>query len=226
MDLLKINNNRLWNKHGVLLMWGLAGFLLFLSISRIAWTSYSQAKIKRINYQAQEIKPLAVNNRPLYRVNDIVSANLFGDPTPKVVVKQAPVTTLNLTLQGILSATDQSQARAIIQSGKRASELYSVGEDIKGAGASVKEIRPNEVLLDRNGATESLPLKKKTGSGNRAIISYDDQPSSDLASTPASNQPSTITSNSPRQTNKRTPRKLKKPNLSRLDQALKKMGEI
>lgn len=214
-----------------MILWGLACFILFLSISRIAWTSYSQAKIKRISLQTQEIKPLASSNRPLYRVSEIVAANLFGDPTPKVVVKQAPVTTLNLTLQGILSASDQSKARAIIRSGKKTSELYSVGENIKGAGASVKEIRAHEVLLNRNGATESLPLKKETKSGNRTILTYG-EPNSGVSADLISSKPNSrtrpnMTMPGPkRQSANRTPRKLRKPNYSGLDKALKKMGEI
>ena len=230
MDLFNIiSNNRLWNKHGTLALWLLACLALLIAVSRIGWTAYSQTKIKNANYQAQDINPLVRSSRPLSRVNDIVSANLFGDPTPKKVVKKAPKTTLDLTLQGILWATDPTQARAIIRSGKKSSELYSVGENIKGAGASVKEIRNGEVLLDRNGATESLPLLKKTSSGNRPLITYSDQSAErELASIPrtlkrnASNTPKRVS----RAASNNTPRKVRKPNFSGLDKALKKMGEI
>ena len=230
MDLFKIiSNNRLWNKHGTLTVWLLACLALLIAVSRIGWTGYSQAKIKKANYQAQDINPMVKSSRLLYRVNDIVSANLFGDPAPKLVVEKAPKTTLDLTLQGILWATDSTQARAIIRSGKRSSELYSVGEDIKGAGASVKEIRNGEVLLDRNGATESLPLLKKTTSGNSPLITYSDQATEIGLGSNTRTLKRTL-SNTPtraiRSASNTTPRKVRKPNYSGLDKALRKMGEI
>ena len=230
MDLFNIiSNNRFWNKHGTLAVWLLACLALLIAVSRIGWTGYSQAKIRSANYQAQDINPLVNSSKPLYRVNDIVSANLFGDPTPEKVVAKAPKTTLDLTLQGILWATDSTQARAIIKSGKKSSELYSVGENIKGAGASVKEIRDGEVLLDRNGATESLPLMKKTSSGNGPLITYSDQ-ATEITLGGNTRPLERYLSNPPKQlrsaSSNTTPRKARKPNYSGLDKALKKMGEI
>ena len=182
MDFLNtISNNRLWNKHGVQAVWGIALFIAFLSVTTIIWSAVTQSKTKQLNYQAQVIAPLSENSSQSYRVKDIIAANLFGNPNPSIVVKKAPKTTLDLTLQGILWATDSSIARAIIMSGKKKSELYSVGENIKGAGASIKEIREGEVLLNRNGTTESLPLIKKTSSGNRKIIVFTN-PKSNLIS--------------------------------------------
>jgi type II secretory pathway component PulC len=220
MDLFNIiSNHRLWTKHGTLAVWLMACLALFISVSRIGWTGYSQAKIKNANYQAQDINPLVKSSKQLYKVNDIVSANLFGDPNPKEVVEKAPKTTLDLTLQGILWATDSTQARAIIQSGVKSSELYSVGETIRGAGASVKEIRDGEVLLDRNGATESLPLLKETSGANGPLITYSD--------TAAEIQIASSTRTLERNISDGTkPRKIRKRNFSGLDKALKKMGGI
>ncbi|MFT5136684.1 MAG: type II secretory pathway component PulC [Arenicella sp.] len=227
MDLFKtISNNRLWNKHGTPVVWLLACLILLIAVSRVAWIGYSQSKIKNANYLAQNIDPLVKSSKLLYRVNDIVSANLFGDPAPKIVVENAPKTTLDLTLQGILWATDSTQARAIIKSSKRSSELYSVGEDIKGAGASVKEIRDGEVLLDRNGATESLPLLKKTSSGNQPLISYLDQTAAIELGGNTRTLNRNVSKPVSRAASNATSRKVRKPNFSGLDKALRKMGEI
>ena len=231
MELLNtIANNRFWSRHGLQAGWALSVLILLLAVGKVSWTAYQQSQIKHANYQAQSLAPIARANRSGYRVNDIVAANLFGDPAPKPVLKQAPKTTLDLTLQGILWASDPNLARAIIMSGKRKSELYSVGEDIKGAGASVKEILNGEVLLNRNGATESLPLVKQKGSGNRQIISYSTplQQATGSSSMP-NNQ--TLSQNVQASRAKPTtpngaPRKIRKPNFSGLDRALKKMGEI
>lgn len=212
-------------------VWAVAIVCLFLALTRIGWTAYSQRQIKLGNYQPQTIQPIIKRSGPSYRINELVSANLFGNPNPVKVVQQAPKTTLDLTLQGILWASDPSLARAIIQSGKKKSELYSIGESIKGAGASIKEIRNGEVLLDRSGATESLPLIKQTKSGNREIVSFSTPDQSHIINAVADTRPSVPASEG--RTNTRqavapnaTPRKIRKPNFSGLDKALKKMGEI
>jgi type II secretion system protein C len=211
----------------------LAVVCLLLAISKIAWSGYTQIKLKEENYKAQTIPPISKATKPTYNINDVVSANLFGDPAPKVVVEKAPKTTLDLTLQGILWATDSNLGRAIIMSGKRKSELYSVGDTIKGAGASVKEIREGEVLLNRNGATESLPLQKKAVSGNREIISFSSPNPAEENVRPlvevsnnSSNQRSIQAAASKPRAENGAPRKIRKPNFSGLDRALKKMGEI
>ena len=216
-------------------MWVLAALCLLLAFSRIAWTAYSQRQIKLSNYQPQVIKPIVKSVGPSYRINDIVSANLFGNPTPVKVVQKAPKTTLDLTLEGILWATDPSLARAIIKSGKKKSELYSVGESIKGAGASIKEIRDGEVLLNRSGATESLPLIRKTTSGNRKVLTFANSSQNSNIATVTNSRPrsraATVRTSTQRPSKRSiapngAPRKVRKPNFSGLDKALKRMGEI
>lgn len=210
--------------------WGACLFLLFLVIGLIGYSEYRNHQNKVADYAEQNLPPIASNRAPLYRASDITSANLFGDPRPKeVVVKNIPKTNLNLKLIGVLWATDQEFARVIIESGNKA-ELYSVGENIKGAGASVKEIRSNEILISRNGATEKLPLIKKKG-GNDIIsfetVSYADGGNWDQG-TNTFNEPANIGRSSNRKpvSPNGQNRKIRKPNFSGLDRALQKMGEI
>lgn len=230
-----ISNNRFASKHGLKITWGIAAVCLLWLLLSSAMTLREQHVIKNKNYAEQSLPTSTKSKQPNYRASDIVSANLFGDPNPKPVVRQAPKTTLDLTLQGILWATDSNMARAIIMSGKNSSKLYSVGESIEGAGASVKEIRDGEVILNRNGAVESLPLIKKTSSGNRQLITYSSPLESSEIITPVATVARTEKTNSvqeirrssakPRSPNAQ-PRKVRKPNFSGLDRALKKMGEI
>ncbi len=244
MELLNtIANNRFWNKHGVSITWAVAGLCLLLALVRVGWVSYSQASIRAENYQPQRVTPLAQPAKKSYRVSDITGAHLFGDPTPKPVVTKAPKTTLNLTLKGILSASDETMARALIANGKKKTELYSVGENIPGAGASVKEIRANEVLLNRNGATESLPLITSKKSGKGSLITYVDETLATTGTASVATVSSGPTAENRaaaakrfgaanRGSSRRTrategkPRKVRKPNFSGLDRALKKMGEL
>lgn len=242
MELLNtIANNRYWNKHGIALMWALAALVLAVAIIRVGWISYNQAMIRTENYAPKEVIQLAQPEEKTYHVDEIVAANLFGDTTPAPVVTQAPKTTLNLTLNGILSASDPAIARAIISSGSNDTQLYSVGENIRGAGASIKEILVSEVLLNRNGATERLLLLKSDESGNRPIISYGSSQTSrartfessrDTLIQPANRINQEQFSAANRSSNKRAkgtsgkPRKIRKPNFSGLDRALKKMGDL
>ena len=199
-------------------------------MASVAWNIRSQSQIKSANYAKQTIAPIRNKAKHTYNVSDIVRANLFGDPSPVKVAKVAPKTTLDLTLQGVLAATDEKIARAIIMSGKRKSKLYSIGESIQGAGVSIEEIRANEVLLNRSGAIESLPLKKlKTnGKGNDTIISYasDSSRQASQLQTASTRSPQISRSRPKTQSANSQPRKIKKPNFSGLDRALKKMGEI
>ncbi len=231
MEILNtIASSRTWTRHGLKIAYGVSGLLLLVSVASVAWNIRSQKQIKMANYAEQSIAPISNKVRHTYNVSDIVRANLFGDPDPVKVVKDAPKTTLDLTLQGVLSASDNTMARAIIMSGKSNSKLYSIGESIQGAGVSIEEIRANEVLLNRNGAIESLPLKKLKASGQDSIISYSDgssgqvsQPQLQAAST---RSPQISRSTPKRQSANGQSRKIKKPNFSGLDRALQKMGEI
>lgn len=235
MQLLNtISSNRFINRHGVKIAWAVALLCALLLLWNIGSTVKAQQQIKHANYSVKPTLTTARDNRPNYRASDITRANLLGNPNPTPVVRRAPKTTLDLTLQGILWASEASMARAIIMSGKRNAKLYAIGESIDGAGASVKEIRDGEVILNRNGALESLPLLKKTVSGNRQVVSYTASAStgSDVARIVPSRsersvQPQRIQRSSaqPRSRNGKN-RKIRKPNFSGLDKALKKMGEI
>ena len=214
------SNHPVIKKHGpkIALVCSILILLLFLISSGI--NLRAQEKTKAKNYANQPLEKINTRKRPSYKINDVISANLFGNPKPVKVVKNAPKTTLNLTLQGILSATDTKVARAIISSNKKKKgTLYAVGDEIKGAGASIKEIRSQEVILNRNGAIESLPIKKSESKGDNTVY------------TPINNEARTSTNRNPERnssqdlsTNNKA-RKIRKPNFSGLDKALDKLDK-
>ena len=148
---------KLRSKHTLIALW-LSAAILVVVLATVSHSAWNKRTTKKIDYTAQNVKPLQSGSKTsATNVERVVSANLFGNPTP-VVAAVAPQTTLNLTLQGVLSATSPLLARAIIQAGNSPGALYSVGDVIQGAGASVEEIKPSEVLLNRAGAIERLPL--------------------------------------------------------------------
>ena len=210
-SLINLKSHPVVDQHGPKIALAISILCLLIFIISCGLGIRAHAKTKSENYAPQPIEAVSKrNNRPRYRINDVTSANLFGNPAPKKVVQNAPKTTLNLKLQGILAATDNTVARAIITSGSKKAELYSVGESIQGAGASVKEIREYEVLLNRNGATESLPLEKTSSKGDTSVYT----PIKQSANSTETSQPATPQST----TAPSQPRKIRKPNFSGLDQ--------
>ena len=216
----RISNTPVIIKHGPKLALAFAVLCLVALILITGLGMRAQAQIKAENYAPQKLQSKQKKQRQNYRVNDIVKSNLFGNAKQKVTEKKAPKTTLNLTLLGVLSSTDSPIGRAIIKSGRsKEAELYSIGDEIKGAGASIKEIRPLEVILNRNGAIESLPLNKKSSKGNGFVFTpvtsdnapgvIDDEQSNNVRATSVNGEP----------------RKIRKPNFSGLDRAIEKLGE-
>lgn len=92
-------------------------------------------------------------------ISNIVTARLFG--TMPAVVETAvaanPETKLNLKLRGIYYATDNIQSFAVIAEAESKHHLYRQGATLAG-GVVLQEIRPKEVILNRNGRYETLKL--------------------------------------------------------------------
>lgn len=235
MELInRISNHRMWHRHGLKIAYAVALLLCLLLIGNILWVQTTHKKTKLANYEPQKVAPIMVGKSPNYLVDDIIKANLFGNPNPAPVQKVITKTTLDLTLQGLLAATDITLARAIIRSGKSKPELYSVGEKIKGgSGVSIEEIKFNEVLLNRNGAIESLSLNKKTAKQKQALIKYSSTlpfefPSEleEINNYQPPSTPESIVRSTPKKNSNSKRRAPRNPKNSKLSQALNKMGKI
>ncbi|AXQ99289.1 type II secretion system protein GspC [Pseudoalteromonas piscicida] len=94
----------------------------------------------------------------------IVAQNLFGeanakpDTKPQPVVSDAPETTLNVRLTGIVAVSqDDGAGLAIIESQGR-QETYSVDAPITGTRAKLARVLPDRVILDVSGRFETLML--------------------------------------------------------------------
>ncbi|WP_372880812.1 type II secretion system protein GspC [Psychromonas sp.] len=90
--------------------------------------------------------------------------NLFGQSVkPDTLPKKTPVpevmgkTTLNLTLVGVVAASDPFYSSAII-SYKGKQDSYFIDSKIEGTSASVQEIYPDRIVLDENGVYRILML--------------------------------------------------------------------
>ena len=104
---------------------------------------------------------------------DVLSeAHLFGEPTvppadtvtiAAVTDADAPDTTLNLVLAGVVAREPGSEpGQAIILSGNREQNVYSVGDTIDGTnGALLHSVLADRVLLNRSGRLEALRLPRE-----------------------------------------------------------------
>ena len=95
----------------------------------------------------------------------IANAHLFGEyqkASTSRIQKDAPETRLNLVLKGVLAATPMKLASAIIALGKNGKEnIYGIGDKV--SSATVKEIHPDRIILQRNGQLETLRMPIDSG---------------------------------------------------------------
>lgn len=79
-------------------------------------------------------------------------------PAPEIApVEQAEETRLNLKLYGTFLGDAPS---AIVQGSNNRQGVYFLGDEI-APGVTIREIRPNQILLDRRGALETLTLENR-----------------------------------------------------------------
>ena len=91
----------------------------------------------------------------------IAQWHLFGNPQTidlAARARNAPKTTLDLVLRGTFALSDPKQGIAIIADGPRGENSYNVGDAV--AGATLTEVYPDHVVLNHDGASESLPMAR------------------------------------------------------------------
>jgi len=109
----------------------------------------------------------AGNLRPAVNVQEVVAAHLFGvattDPRSQDPAN-APPSSANLQLTGTIATQDPRHGVAIASDGGGPSKVYSVGDRL--AGASLHSVYLDHVILDRNGALETVQLPRLLPSGS------------------------------------------------------------
>jgi general secretion pathway protein C len=111
----------------------------------------------------------STNIKPQPRTNHdrkIAQLHLMGKPAPASAVKKvedAPETTLNLKLLGVL-AGDKDYGYAIISSGGNKIKHYALGDDVPG-GATLHAVYADRVILERDIRMETLRLPRANAKG-------------------------------------------------------------
>jgi general secretion pathway protein C len=104
---------------------------------------------------------------PAYDAVAIGNAHLFGvaaTPTASGDAANAPSTTMNLVLAGVLAADDPKTGFAIIGENAAAAKVVSVGEEVPG-GARLHSVYADRAVIERGGALESVYLPQGIGTG-------------------------------------------------------------
>jgi general secretion pathway protein C len=116
------------------------------------------------------VKMPVQRERPRISEQQVASWHLFGvagedKPAPKVAAVDAPDTSLKLTLRGVFASDEAGEARAIVGDQRGDEKHYSVGDPLPG-NATLSEIYPDRIILERNGRYETLRLPKEQMPGN------------------------------------------------------------
>jgi general secretion pathway protein C len=109
-------------------------------------------------------------NLSTLHVSEITSAHLFGETHSTVDDANAPQTSVQLVLAGVLAVPDPKRGLAIIGPSAGTAKLYTVGSAVPG-GVNLYSVYSDRVLLDRGGVIESLFLPRKAplaGTGPQA----------------------------------------------------------
>ena len=108
---------------------------------------------------------------PAVDLGGIVNAHLFGVASMSGDPNAAPATAANLSLAGTLAGIDPEQGWAIIGASAQAARVYATGATLPG-GTRLVEVYPDRVILDRNGARESLSLPRLSGNAGTTPAAY------------------------------------------------------
>lgn len=94
----------------------------------------------------------------------LVNAHLFGRAdagADGADAANAPQTTLQLVLAGVLAQDDPQKGLAIVGESAAAAKVYAVGDPVPG-GARLHSVYGDRVLIERGGAVESLSLPRQS----------------------------------------------------------------
>lgn len=118
-------------------------------------------------------QPVAVDvaAAPAIDLAAIVNAHLFGVAAATGDPSGAPATSANLTLAGTLAGPDPAVGWAIIGASGQSARVYATGASLPG-GTKLAAVYPDRVILDRNGARESLMLPRLSGGSPAVPVAY------------------------------------------------------
>ena len=128
--------------------------------ARITWFVVPAPAQKPLQVSMSGVKTQSNNSSELERV---ISAKLFGQYQEKATevvqtVTDAPQTTLNLKLTGVVATGKTPEQGTAIIENNGVEQVYAIDEQIDGSGAVLKQVIEDRVILQVNGRMETLML--------------------------------------------------------------------
>ncbi|HCS64851.1 MAG TPA: type II secretion system protein GspC [Cellvibrio sp.] len=160
----------------------------------VIWLSHSLARLFWLVIPSPVIPPatltlVAADSQPsatadVVNITQIKTLTPFGDSVQEIappveaqataqgIENDATDTQLNLILRGLLGSTDDKAGRAIIASGERA-DVYAVGDTLPvGTNVTLAKVLDVRVIINNNGAFESLWLFKEDPNAPKLTTSF------------------------------------------------------
>lgn len=137
-------------------------YLAYLS-AELTWLMIPQDN-NSFNASSYTYKPRGDESHFKVNIETLSALNLFGDHSGKspvveedLGIQDAPETSLNLTLSGLVATDDQSSAAAIIEN-SGSQDTYGVGDLITGTRAMLESVMTDRVIIKVSGRLETLML--------------------------------------------------------------------
>lgn len=168
---MELNNLRMANANVLMHRWSavlerrlpfwlsvILGILIAWSLAELTWALLPRPK------SAVPIYNLPMAAAPAFNPNAVAALHLFGLANGNGTTN-APETTLNLTLRGVVAASPNAKQSLAIISSNGVSQMYAVGAQLPG-NALLQAIYPDHVLLSLNGRLQTLNLPKSDSSSD------------------------------------------------------------
>ena len=146
---------RLLERRGVLA--GAAPVVVSCLLSALLGSELARAAISMLDKDTRVLAAPARITKQRVDVDPIVTAHLFGEARENAAPEMLATLVADLKLTGTLAADDPLRGFAIIGDAEK-SQVYSVGDSF--AGATLREIYQDHVILERNGVSQSLRLPR------------------------------------------------------------------
>ncbi len=148
--------------------WISLGLVLLLAwyLAKLAWSLYPEPSTA--SWQPPSARPSqSAAGATSSDYSDLQAAGLFGradaDEQPEMAVQDvvdAPDTRLDLKLRAAVASSDNATAHAIIADGTGNEQTYFIRDSIPG-GATLHQVHPDRVILNRGGMLEALRLPRE-----------------------------------------------------------------
>lgn len=139
--------------------YGLVSLSIIISACLI-WQSLTIWLSTKSLSKAQTVVKQTAEPKPSSKMQPKHDYPLFGEYIPNLKEGQeVPNTLLNLSLVGILKASNPQDSQALIKVGSQDEKLYVINDQLPG-GAVLVKVLDDAILLKRNGQIEKLTLPK------------------------------------------------------------------